>query len=405
MAQGNEEKEIEINLEEIGRFFVRNAFVFFFSIVGILILGVFFLQFAPKKYQVKATLLPPVGGSQSGFSALRSFLPGETPQEISGAQAAVALLRSRRIAVEAVKKFALDTVYHVKKFNEAVRILRKRGKVSVDDETGAINFSITDSDPKRAAQVVNFCISYLENLNEDLKISIDKPLVKILDPPNPNVPPYWPNRKFVLLILLFVGFPLGFLVAFWREYRDKRIKSSKIILSLLGDYPLLITGAGITRELPAKKSSLYRVLAGRLLSIHRSPFSLLITEASGGEGAMNLAIGLKDAFESMQNIVSFSHINIEENINPCATNEVESSHERDVNLFCAPPILSSPATLPCVAKIPNVLLVVSAQKTTKETLEESIRQLKNAGATWIGTVLVDVKKAWLSKRDRVSYID
>jgi uncharacterized protein involved in exopolysaccharide biosynthesis len=129
----------------------------------------------PKMYTATATILPP----QQKQSALNSMLGQigaiaglgggdlglRSPNDVF-----VATLTSRTIADNLIKRFDLCKVYRVKRYQDAQRKLAKNSEV-ISTKEGLISISVTDHDPKRAAEIANAYVEELHNLNQNLAIT------------------------------------------------------------------------------------------------------------------------------------------------------------------------------------------------------------------------------------------
>ena len=129
----------------------------------------------PKTYTATTTILPPeqaqssanlllgqigiLGGLSSGDLGLKS--PGDL---------FVAMLRSRSIEDSIIDKFDLRREYSVKHYQDARKKLESRTNIAAGDE-GLISVSVTDRDPKRAADLANAYVEDLHVMNSDLAVS------------------------------------------------------------------------------------------------------------------------------------------------------------------------------------------------------------------------------------------
>ena len=129
----------------------------------------------PKTYTATTTILPPEQ-SQSSASLLlgqvgilnalsSSDLGLKSPGDLF-----VAMLRSRSIEDNIIDKFDLRREYGVKHYQDARKKLESRTNISAGDE-GLISVSVTDRDPKRAADLANAYVEDLHTMNSDLAVS------------------------------------------------------------------------------------------------------------------------------------------------------------------------------------------------------------------------------------------
>ncbi len=129
----------------------------------------------PKMYTATTTVLPPqenqstvtaMLGQLGAFAGLRSEdLQLKNPSDLF-----VAMLGSRTIQDHLINRFDLRRVYWVKQYREARKTLESRSKIVAGDE-GLISISVTDRDPKRAADLANAYVEELHDLNGNLAIT------------------------------------------------------------------------------------------------------------------------------------------------------------------------------------------------------------------------------------------
>ncbi|MDD5456792.1 MAG: Wzz/FepE/Etk N-terminal domain-containing protein [Candidatus Margulisbacteria bacterium] len=94
-----------------------------------------------------------------------------------------------------------------------------KGNLSVEkDKASFITLSFEDRNPLLAAKLVNFCISNLDHINEQLEISSQKPLVVILDKADMPVFKSKPNKKMIMIISIVTSLIAGVFLSFVIEY-------------------------------------------------------------------------------------------------------------------------------------------------------------------------------------------
>lgn len=129
----------------------------------------------PKTYTATSTILPP----QQKQSALNSML-GQIGAiaGLSGGDLGlrnpddvfVAMLTSRTIGDNLINRFDLQKAYRVKRYQDAEKKLKQNSEVIATKE-GLISISVTDHDPKRAAEIANAYVQQLYNVNQNLAIT------------------------------------------------------------------------------------------------------------------------------------------------------------------------------------------------------------------------------------------
>jgi len=128
----------------------------------------------PSWYRASASLLPP-GDEDSAFG-LSSLLKGigvpgvKVPTQSQPADVFVAILKSRRVNEEIVRRFDLRTRYKKKLLADALRELAQHTRFSVDD-AGIIQIEAEDHDPKQAADLANAYIDVLDRFNREVRMT------------------------------------------------------------------------------------------------------------------------------------------------------------------------------------------------------------------------------------------
>ncbi len=132
----------------------------------------------PKIYESTATLLPSLDSKEGGgLGALLSAggaaqglgisLPGTpaTPTDIF-----VAMLKSRIMADEVIKRFNLMDLYEKKTMQETRKALEGDTRITVAKEK-VIKITVEAKSPPLAADIANFYVSNLDRLNRTLNVS------------------------------------------------------------------------------------------------------------------------------------------------------------------------------------------------------------------------------------------
>ncbi len=180
----------------------------------------------PRMYTAEVTVFPPTG-TMSFFAGMG--LPALTGSSPTSVDSLAFLIKSRRMAEGIVDHFSLDKKLQTTR-NGAIHSAQRMMN-SYDISKGTIFvIEATSSDPKFSADLANFCIENLNNINEQLLLTADKPLVKVIDSAEPPLAPdprY--TLKKVLGAILFSGISAYFFF-FFSEYmrmlrEEKKSKS------------------------------------------------------------------------------------------------------------------------------------------------------------------------------------
>ncbi len=129
----------------------------------------------PKMYTATTTVLPPQQNQSTAMAMLGQLgaiaglgsadLGLKNPDDLF-----VAMLGSRTIEDRLIDRFDLRRVYSRKQYQAARKTLESRSEIVAEKE-GLISISVTDRDPKRAAELANAYVEELHALNGNLAIT------------------------------------------------------------------------------------------------------------------------------------------------------------------------------------------------------------------------------------------
>lgn len=147
-------------------------------LVGAIISGIIAFT-TPNSYKAVATFLPPQ--KQSGLlesvtgglsSTLKSFGFAKSTFGGSGVYSYLPILKSMEMSERMMKRFDLLKVYDINSGStqKAREELNDHSEFSFEEE-GHISVSVEDSDPKRAAEMANAFVEYLNEINTELNVS------------------------------------------------------------------------------------------------------------------------------------------------------------------------------------------------------------------------------------------
>ena len=135
---------------------------------GVLTLGVTFLL--PKWYTASATILPPeesdllsnMSLAQRALTKFPAF--GILEDYYTPADVFKAILGSRTIREELVRRFELQRVYKKKSMELTLKALDRNTRIKMNPD-GTIKVSVDDRDPKRSADMANGYLEALDRFN------------------------------------------------------------------------------------------------------------------------------------------------------------------------------------------------------------------------------------------------
>src|SRR5271165_758147 len=143
--------------------------------LGVAVLATIVVFLLPKMYTATTTLLPPEQKQSSLNSMLGQIgalagLGGSDLGLKNPADLFVAMLTSRTIEDSLINRFDLRKVYGVKRYQDARKKLESHSEVVATKE-GLISVSVSDREPRRAAEIANAYMDELHNLNQNLAIT------------------------------------------------------------------------------------------------------------------------------------------------------------------------------------------------------------------------------------------
>ncbi len=156
----------------------RRRFILWFTL-GAAVLTLVIVLLIPSQYTAETVLLPP-SQSSSASSALLGQLGG------SGALASMAgsslgiknpgdmyvsLFRGRTLEDSLIQRFGLVARYHAKRESDARRAFEAHSKVALGTKDGLITISVTDHDPKLAAEIANGYVDEYRKVSAHLAIT------------------------------------------------------------------------------------------------------------------------------------------------------------------------------------------------------------------------------------------
>lgn len=153
----------------------RKRIIFGFTAV-FAILAIVISLLLPKSYTATVTLLPPQQNSSTG-AALASQLGGmaalagsslglKNPNDMY-----VAMFKSRTVEDAMVQHFGLIQEYRTRYLSDASKAFEGQAKVDNSGKDGLIRISVTDSDPRRAAELANGYVDQFRILSQYLAIT------------------------------------------------------------------------------------------------------------------------------------------------------------------------------------------------------------------------------------------
>lgn len=133
------------------------------------------LLMLPARYTATVTILPPQQGSSMSSALMSQFggmaaLAGGSLGIKNPNDQYIAMFKSRTVENAMVQKYDLMQEYHAKLLSVAAKVFEGNTKIDGSGKDGLIHLSVTDGDPRRAAELANGYIDQYRALSEHLAI-------------------------------------------------------------------------------------------------------------------------------------------------------------------------------------------------------------------------------------------
>ena len=155
----------------------RRKFILRFTL-GVALAAVIIVLLIPNRYTAETVVMPP-GQNSSMSSALLSQMGGGALASLAGGSLGiknsgdmyVSLFRGRAIEESLIQRFGLMQRYRVKRLSDARKKFETYSTVVLGAKDGLIRISVTDKDPKLAADIANAYVDEFRKLSANLAIS------------------------------------------------------------------------------------------------------------------------------------------------------------------------------------------------------------------------------------------
>jgi len=209
----------EISLIKVLKVMLKYKKIIIITVGGSMLITLIISFFLPKSYLSTVSIIAPeVAEGGTIFGGAFGLLANELGGTQMTSQAVYTLLKSERMLEDVINKFNLINLYRVKSMYYAKRILKTRTKVSIKQDEGIIEVQAVANSPQLSADIANYFITNLSNLNNDLKLTSNAEIVKILDPAVPPVKKYKPKKIINTLIAGIFAFIFSLSIIIYKEY-------------------------------------------------------------------------------------------------------------------------------------------------------------------------------------------
>jgi tyrosine-protein kinase Etk/Wzc len=176
-AEGATEHEVHF-LDVLTTLVERRRFILGVTF-GIALVTAIVMFLLPNQYKAETVVLPPgqnstmssaLAGQMGGSSALAS-LAGASLGIKSPGDMYVALFRGRTVEDSLIQRMGLMARYHLKKMSQARSAFEKHSTVALGAKDGLIRISVSDRDPRMAADIANNYVDEFRKLSANLAIT------------------------------------------------------------------------------------------------------------------------------------------------------------------------------------------------------------------------------------------
>lgn len=160
------------------RLAIKRKWLFWISMVAVIVLAFVVTLLLPKRYTATVVLLPSQQSGSAGaammaqmsnLGAIASAAGGMSTKNPNDQQ--VALMKSRTVEDAMVTRFHLQELYHRKYLSTARKRWERATKVDNGLKDGLIRLSVTDQDPRRAADMANGWVEEYRRFTANLAIT------------------------------------------------------------------------------------------------------------------------------------------------------------------------------------------------------------------------------------------
>ena len=156
----------------------RWRFICYFTL-GAATLTAIVVLLIPSRYTAETVLLPPSQSSSTSSALLSQLSNAGGLASVAGSSLGiksvgdmyVSFLRSRTVEDALVQRFGLLARYHEKRFSDARKAFESRSSIALGTKDGLISITVTDRDPKMAADIANGYVEEFRKLSANLAIT------------------------------------------------------------------------------------------------------------------------------------------------------------------------------------------------------------------------------------------
>ena len=148
------------------------------AMLTIVVLGSLVALLLPKRYVATAVIMPPQQGGSAGAALMTQLSSLSSMTGVSASALGlknpndlqVSLLKSRTVEDAMVARFHLQELYHTKYLSSARKRWEKKTYIDNGLKDGLIRVSVSDRDPRRAAEMANAWVEEYRHLSAALAV-------------------------------------------------------------------------------------------------------------------------------------------------------------------------------------------------------------------------------------------
>lgn len=149
------------------------------STLGVATLTAIVVLLLPSKYTAETLVLPPPQNSSVGSALLGQLGAGSAIASVAGSSFGiknpgdmyVSLFHTRTVEDSLIRRFGLMNRYHSKRMSDARLAFENHSDVTLGTKDGLIKITVTDRDPKMAADMANAYVDEFRKLSANLAIT------------------------------------------------------------------------------------------------------------------------------------------------------------------------------------------------------------------------------------------
>jgi tyrosine-protein kinase Etk/Wzc len=169
----------EISLLDMLTVLVRGRQLILKIVLGMALVGVVLSFILPTRYTASTSILPPQQGGSAGAALMSQLGSLGSVASMAGGSLGlknpndlqVALLKSRTVEDAMVDRFHLVESYHLKYQSDARKKLENVVDIDSGSKDGLIRISVTNRDPKRAADMANAYVEEFKKQSATLAVT------------------------------------------------------------------------------------------------------------------------------------------------------------------------------------------------------------------------------------------